>query len=299
VADPADRRRYSCLVTVLEVIRRSTDYLAQKGVDSPRLQIELLLAHVLKLPRLQLYLNFERTLGESDLATVRALVRRRGNREPLQHLTGLVSFCGFELAVGPDVLIPRPETEVLAERAWTLLETLPVAAPAVLDFGTGSGCLAIALARHCPAAHITALDISEPALVRARANAERQGVADRIEWARGDGLAAVRPGLHFDVIVANPPYIPSVEIERLAPEVRDHDPRPALDGGPDGLDVIRQLAAGAAARLNRSGHLLVEFGDGQATAVSDLFVRHGWIVEAVEADLSGRERILIARPARR
>jgi release factor glutamine methyltransferase len=283
-------------VTVLEVIRRSAEYLARKGVDSPRLQIELLLAHVLHLPRLQLYLNFERRLNDPELTQVRELVRRRANREPLQHLTGSAAFCGFDLAVSPEVLIPRPETEVLAERAWNLLRDSREVAPSALDYGTGSGCLAIALARHCPAARITALEISESALALARTNGARQGVADRIDWVRGDGFSALSPGTLFDLIVANPPYVPSAEIAGLAPEVRDYDPLPALDGGPDGLNVIRRLAIEAGAFLRPSGHLVLEFGDGQAARVADLFAGRGWVAEAVEPDLSGRARIFVARP---
>ncbi len=286
-------------MTVLDVIRRSTEYLARKGVEAPRLQIELLLAHLLNLPRLQLYLNFERVLCDPELAQMRELVRRRGNREPLQHLTGAASFCGLDLAVGPEALIPRPETEVLAERAWTLLGDSPEVCPTALDFGTGSGCLAIAMARHCPRARITALDISAPALGLARRNAERLAVADRIDWVCSDGFDSLAVGAPFDLIVANPPYIPSAEIGHLAPEVRDYDPREALDGGPDGLGVIRRLAIQAAAFLGPAGRLLLEFGDGQAASISSLFAGHGWIAEAVEPDLSGRERIFVARPGGR
>jgi len=286
-------------VTVLDVIRKSTEYLARKGVDTPRLQVELLLAHVLRLPRLQLYLNFERSLQDLQLDQVRELVRRRGNREPLQHLTGSAAFCGFDLAVTADVLIPRPETELLAERAWTLLAASSAATPQALDFGTGSGCLAIALAKHCPTSRLAALDISEPALSLARTNALQHGVADRIDWMHGDGFGALPAGRRFDLIVANPPYIPSAEIASLDPEVRDHDPRCALDGGPDGLDLIRRLAAEAGAFLLPSGHLLLEFGDAQAPAVSSLFAGQGWTAATVEPDLSGRARIFIARPGAR
>jgi release factor glutamine methyltransferase len=265
-------------------------------VESPRLQIELLLAHVLRLPRLQLYLNFERLLHETELNQVRELVRRRGNREPLQHLTGATSFCGLDFAVGPEVLIPRPETEVLAERAWNLLAASSEVQATALDFGTGSGCLAITLACHCPAARITALEVSEPALAVARANAARHGVADRINWVLGDGFEAVHPGAQFDIVVANPPYIPTDEIAGLTPEVRDYEPRRALDGGSDGLGLIRRLATQARAFMRPTGYLVVEFGDGQAEAIAALFAASGWAVDGVEPDLSGRARIFVARP---
>lgn len=293
----------SAAVTVLEVIQRSTEYLAKRGVDSPRLTIELLLAHVLHLPRLQLYLQFERVLGDAERDALRELVRRRGNREPLQHLTGTAAFCGLEFTVNRDVLIPRPETELLAERAWKFLQSRagdasPDPAPAALDFGTGCGCLAITLAVKCPTAHIAALELSPPALAVAQANAARHAVADRIRFHAGDGFAALHPALRFDLIVANPPYIPTADIDALEPEVRDHDPRLALDGGRDGLDLFRHLQAEARGFLRPGGCLIAEFGDGQATAIGELFGTGGWSVGEIATDDTGRARILIAHPQR-
>ena len=295
-------------MTVLEVIQRSAEFLTRKGVDSPRLQVELLLAHVLKVPRLKLYLDFERCLTEPELDAVRQLVKRRGSREPLQHIVGSVSFCGFEIQVDRNVLIPRPETEGLAERGWQFLqeriraegleqvegERAPVRA---LDFGTGSGCVAVALARQAPQALITALDISPAALQLARENASRNGVLERIEFFEGDSFGALPPGSIFDLIVSNPPYIPTAEIDQLAPEVRDYDPRLALDGGGDGLEVLRHLAQAGRAFLRPGGQLMAEFGDGQEQAVSQLFSEHQWIVDGMVADLSGRPRIVVARGA--
>lgn len=284
-------------MTVLEVIQRSADYLARKGVESARLQAELLLAHVLHKPRLKLYLEFERVLDESELAALRELVRRRGAREPLQYLVGSVNFCGLELAVSPAVLIPRPETELLAERAWTFLAGRagsPEASPAALDFGTGSGCLAISLAVHCPAARVWAVDLSPAALEVARANAARHGVEARIHFVQSDGFAALPAGERFDLIVANPPYIPTAEIARLQPEVRDHEPRAALDGGPDGTAVIRRLAAGSAAWLKPGGRLMFEVGDGQADAATALLTAAGWGGVKVENDWTNRPRLLVA-----
>ena len=288
------RATYFSRVTILEVIQRSSDFLAKRGVESPRLQTELLLAHALQLPRLKLYLNFERTLTEAELATVRELVKRRGERQPLQHLVGSVSFCGLEIAVNSHVLIPRPETELLAERAWEYLSKLNPQPSTALDFGTGSGCLAIALAVKCPAAQIHAVDISTDALVVARQNAARHSVTARIQFHTGDGFTPLPDGLRCDLVVANPPYIPSAEIATLEPEVRDHDPRPALDGGADGLDYYRQLAAETAAWLKPNGKLMLEFGDGQAAAIGGIFQRHQWNIERVEKDLSDRKRFLIA-----
>jgi release factor glutamine methyltransferase len=300
-------------MTVLDVIQRSAAYLAERGVDSPRLQAELLLAHVLKLPRLRLYLGFDRVLIEPELAATRELVKRRGQRVPLQHLTGSVGFLAHDIKVTGDVLVPRPETETLAQLAIGRLQQLLAAKPGaievqsawprVLDFGTGSGCLAIALAAAVPAAEVHALDVSPAALTLARVNAAANGVADRITFYEGDGFAALgaagslRPA-PFELIVTNPPYIPSAEIATLDPEVRDHDPRLALDGGRDGLDFYRRLATEAARWLVPDAWLMAEFGDGQAPALTELFAGHGWQVESVEKDLSDRDRVLIVRPPR-
>ena len=285
-------------MTVLEAIQRSTGFLARKGVDSPRLQVELLLAHALGVPRLKLYLNFEQKLTGADLESVRELVRRRGNREPLQHIIGSTSFCGFEIKVNRHVLVPRPETEMLAERAWQFLAALNPPPGAALDFGTGSGCLAIALAAQCPGAEVHATDISVEALRVARENAALNNLSDKIQFHSGDGFAALPRVLPFDLIVSNPPYVPSAEIEALAPEVRDHDPRLALDGGADGLDFYRRLAAEAANHLRPAGRIMLESGDGQAEQIRQLFVQHKWVVESVEADYTRQPRILTLRSGR-
>ncbi|HTY86354.1 MAG TPA: peptide chain release factor N(5)-glutamine methyltransferase [Candidatus Acidoferrum sp.] len=313
-------------MTVLEAIQKSTEFLAKKGVDSPRLQTELLLAQLLKLPRMMLYLNFERVLTTAETDALRELVRRRGQREPLQHLTGSTSFCGFEIAVSRHALVPRPETELLAEAGWEFLcgrADLPVGQDAqqrvptnALDFGTGTGCIAIALAAKCPAAKIVATDISPEALALARENAARNNVIDRVEFVQGDGFAALHsegrvprapntkvenedsqssPLRMFDLIISNPPYVRSAEIATLQPEVRDFDPRVALDGGADGLDFYRRLAAEAKPFLKTDGKIMLEFGDGQAEAIRKIFETEKWIVEAVKEDYSHRQRILIAR----
>ena len=284
-------------MTVLEVIQRSTDFLAKKGVDSPRLQVELLLAHVLAQPRLKLYLNFERVLSEPELNRVRELVQRRAQREPLQHIIGSTSFCGLELAVNRHVLVPRPETEQLAESGWLFLNSLPPS-PTALDFGTGIGCLAITLAVKCPTAQFTALDISADALAAARQNAARHQVESRVNFFAGDCFAAITPNQQFNLIISNPPYIPGPEIASLEPEVRDFDPRPALDGGADGLDFYRRLSREAGHFLAPGGQIMLEFGDGQAEPVKKLFAEQMWIVEAVKADYSGRPRILIAHQSK-
>ena len=282
-------------MTVLEIIQRSADFLTKKGVESPRLQAELLLAHVLKLPRMKLYLNFERILAPAEMDTLREMVKRRGQREPLQHIVGSTSFCGFEIAVTRHVLVPRPETEILAELGWGFLSTLNSHPATCLDFGTGSGCLAIALAAKCPPARVTALEVSAEALTIARQNLARHGLAERVQLVQGDGFAGLPAGASIDLIVSNPPYIPSAEIATLEPEVRDFDPRGALDGGPDGLDFMRRLAIEAGAFLATGGRLMLEFGDGQADAARELFARQNWIVDSIREDYSQRARFLIAR----
>ncbi len=281
-------------MTVLESIQRSTDFLAKKGVDSPRLQVELLLAHVLKMPRMKLYLNFECNLTPEETDFLRAMVVRRGNREPLQHIVGSTSFCGYEIAVNKHVLVPRPETELLAEFAWKFLGTLGTEHPTALDLCTGSGCLVIAIAAHSANGRFHATDLSREALNCARENAAKNNVAERVTFLEGDGLSPIPPSTTFDLIVSNPPYIPSEEIATLDPEVRDFDPRLALDGGADGLDFYRRIAAEAHRFLNAGGSLMVEFGDGQAASLRDLFVAQNWVVEKIERDYSQRERILIA-----
>ena len=282
-------------MTVLEAIQKSADFLGKKSVESPRLQTELLLAHLLKLPRMKLYLNFDRVLTPAETGALRELVKRRGQREPLQHITGSTSFCGYEIAVSRHALVPRPETELLAELGWQFLSTLNSQPSTALDFGTGTGCIAIALAAKCQDAKIIALDISTDALALAKQNAAQNKVAERIEFVQGDGFGALPAGTQFDLIISNPPYIPSAEIETLQPEVRDFDPRGALDGGTDGLDFYRMLAAQAKAFLKPDGKIMLEFGDGQADALKTIFENEKWIVEAVKDDYSQRARILIAK----
>ena len=281
-------------MTVLEAIQKSSDFLGKKNVESARLNAELLLAHLLKMPRMKLYLNFERALSQNETDALRELVRRRGQREPLQHITGATSFCGIEIAVNKNALVPRPETELLAEAGWNFLSALNSQNATALDFGTGTGCIALALAAKCPGAKIFALDASTDALILARQNAATNQVSERIEFFHGDGFA-VLPKTRFDLIVSNPPYIPSAEIETLQPEVRDFDPRAALDGGADGLDFYRMFATQAKSLLKPDGKIMLEFGDGQADGIRQIFEIEKWIVEAVKEDYSQRARILIAK----
>jgi release factor glutamine methyltransferase len=281
-------------MTVLEAIQKSTEFLTKKGVESPRLQTELLLAHLLKMPRMKLYLNFDCVLSAPETDGLREFIKRRGQREPLQHIVGSTSFCGYEITVSRHALIPRPETELLAEAGWKFLSTINSKPSTALDFGTGTGCIAIALAAKCPNAKITALDVSADALALAKQNALQNKVAEQIEFFHGDGFAVLKSGVEFDLLVSNPPYIASAEIETLDPEVKDFDPRGALDGGADGLDFYRLLAVEAKSFLKPDGKIMLEFGDGQADDLKKIFETEKWIVEAVLDDYSQRARILIA-----
>jgi release factor glutamine methyltransferase len=284
-------------VTVLETIQKSADFFAKKSVDSPRLQAELLLAHALKMPRMKLYLNFNRELTPTETDLMRDLVKRRGQREPLQHITGSTSFCGLEIAVNKNVLVPRPETELLAEMGWEFLKGISGKPPAALDFGTGSGCIAIALAANCPAARILAVDASAEALAVARANVQVNGYSERISFLNINRIEAMleSPRESFDLVVSNPPYIPADEIATLQPEVRDYDPRMALDGGPEGLDYYRLLAKHAGALLLPSGKMMLEFGDGQAEQIGRIFSDEKWIVECIREDYNAHPRIIVVR----
>ena len=288
-------------MTVLEGIQKSTEFLAKKEIESPRLQAELLLAHVLKLPRMKLYLNFERALTDAETGTFRELIKRRSQHEPLQHIIGSTSFCGFEIAVNRHVLVPRPETELLAELGWQFLNQLiggtGSASPHItaLDIGTGSGCIAIAIAAKSLDTKITALDISPDALETAKQNAAKNNVAEKIEFLISDGFAGVPKETQFNLIISNPPYIPTAEIATLDPEVRDFDPRGALDGGTDGLDFYRRLATEAPVFLKPHGKIMLEFGDGQGDAIRQIFETQNWIVEAIREDYTQRQRILVAK----
>jgi release factor glutamine methyltransferase len=283
-------------MTVLEGIQKSTEFLAKKEIESPRLQAELLLAHILKLPRMKLYLNFERALTDAETTAYRELIKRRSQREPLQHITGSTSFCGLEITVNRHVLVPRPETEILAELGWEFLNQRAAdRSPQVLDFGTGSGCIAIALAVKCPNANVIAVDIFPETLDLAQQNAARNNLSGKIEFLQGDGFAALPKETHFDLIISNPPYIPRAEIPTLQPEVRNYDPHGALDGGEDGLDFYRRFALEARKFLKPEGKIMLEFGDGQGDSIRKIFEQQKWIVEAIREDYTQRQRILIAK----
>lgn len=282
-------------LTVVEIIRRSADYLAGKGVENPRLDAEHILSHVLEMGRLDLYLRFDRPLSPGELAACRPLLRRRGAREPLQYVLGSAPFRNLELAVGPGVAVPRPETErlvdVLLEASGRRRGSTPPFASA-LDVGTGSGALALALAEEGLAATVAATDVSPDALAAARSNAADAGV--QVDFREG-ALLAPFAGTTFDLIVSNPPYLAESEWRSAAPEVREWEPRVAMEAGADGLDVIRPLVRAAMPALRPNGWAALEVGRFQTEVVADIFHEAGAEDVAVREDLAGLPRYVVAR----
>jgi release factor glutamine methyltransferase len=283
--------------TILELVQWGKQFFEEKGVDSPRLTIELMLAHVLKMPRIQLYTAFDQLLLASELAALREMVRRRAKREPLQYITGEAHFYNLVLEVNASVLIPRPETELLVE---FVLKRLPESPSnlRLLDIGTGSGCIALALAKECAnkkiEVQIEAWEVSEAALELARKNAERLDIAN-VDFVQGDVLQTAPDGV-FDVIVSNPPYISTAEMRELEPEVAQFEPRSALTDDGDGLQFYRRFAELFPSLLAPSGFFAVEMGFGQAAAVQGLFQAKGFAVE-VEKDLAGIARVCVGTRA--
>jgi len=277
--------------TVLDVITATTDYLRRSGVESPRLNIEHLLAHVMGKRRMDLYLEFDRPLGEKELAPLRDLVRRRAQREPLQHLLGTVEFLGLTLKSDARALIPRPETEQLCEMLAAQAGAPDCAwkSGRIADVGTGGGCIALALAAKLPDAQVTGLDASDDALALARENAALTGLGGRVTFVKSDLHAALEGPLGLGV--ANLPYIPTAELSALQPEVH-RDPGAALDGGADGLTIIRRLLPEAAAKLGPGGLLAMEVGLGQAAVLAGEFPAHGFTGTRIVKDHQGRERFI-------
>lgn len=287
-------------MTVRDTLSWITGTLQSAGIESAEVEAGWMLWRLSGWSPVQLRLRGEREVSPEEVHRLEDWVRRRCRREPLQHILGTAPFLEWELEVSREVLVPRPETEVLALKAQDWLRqrsSAPAGRPLqALDIGTGSGCLAIALAR-VPGVAVKAIDISESALGVARSNAARlgfPGIEFLLRDLRNLSGSAFRD---LDLIVSNPPYIPTAEIAGLDPEVRDHDPRSALDGGGDGLDFHRILARLGRHWLRDSGCLMVEFGDGQGPALAGLFADEGWGEISTEKDLSGRERILIVLPS--
>lgn len=271
--------------TVLRILAWTTGYLRDKGVENARREAEWLLCEASGLDRMGLYLNFDKPLQENELVALRGLVARRGRREPLQYLLGTQEFAGLEFMVAPAVLIPRHDTEVLVGEA---VRRMPQPRT-ILDIGTGSGCIAIALAKRLPGSVVTVVDLSDEALAVAECNAALHAV--EIEFLQGSYFEPLGQR-RFDLIVSNPPYIPSADLSNLQPEVRDYEPRLALDGGLDGLAAYRELTARASRHLYDGGCLVVEVGIGQASQVTELFQAAGFDAIVQVPDQAGIQRVV-------
>jgi release factor glutamine methyltransferase len=290
--EPAEKPAQSW--TILEVLRWTTLRFERQGIETARLDAELLATRAFARSRVELYTHFDQPLAEAELAEYRALVKRRIAGEPVAYILGHKVFWSIDLAVDARVLVPRPDTETLVEQALELLAKRgPAAPPArVADIGTGSGALALALRSERPDDQVFAVDLSDGALAVARANAARLGLP--VTFLEGDlvePLAGVAP---FDLVVSNPPYVPSQEIDRLAPEVR-REPRLALDGGADGLAVVRRLAQDARAVLAAGGWLALEIGTGQADATTAVLRDAGYLDVGSRRDLAGTPRVIFGQ----
>ena len=274
--------------TVRSVIAWTTDYFDRRGIDAPRLTAEVLLAHVLRATRVQLYIDLDRPLSKKELGECRALIERRAAGEPTQYLTGTREFYGRPFAVDPRVLIPRPETELLVDK---VLEAIPKESRCrVLDLCTGSGCIAVTVAAERPNASVVATELSKDACEAARANAAALKVADRVQVLEGDLFGPLEPGSLFDVAVSNPPYVPSAEIPGLSEEVR-REPMLALDGGADGLEVTRGVAAQAPQWLRPGGLLALEIHEAHGAEVLRLLQTAGFDRAGLEKDFSRLDRV--------
>ena len=278
-------------MTVLEVLQSTTGYFQKRNIDSPRLNAEHLLGHVLGRKRMELYLDFERRLRESELAPLRELVKRRGSGEPLQHLLGTVEFCGHSFRCDKRALVPRPETEQLVELLISHFKS-EIAYSRMVDVGTGSGVIALTLAAEFPKAEIVGADISEDALMLARENAERLDLADRVQFLRSNLLEGVLPGL--GAIIANLPYVSTEDRQNLSREVL-HDPEVALFAGACGDELVRQLIAQAPSWLQPGGILAMEIGIGQSETLVAVLAEKNYRDIWTEKDYSGVIRFLFAR----
>jgi len=286
--------------TVRRILEWTTGFFTRKGIDSPRLSAELLLAHVLGVPRIRLYTDYERVLKDEQLAAMRALVQRAAEEEPIAYLTGRAHFFNLEFEVNRDVLIPRPDTETLVENVLQLARNQAgFEAPRVLDLCTGSGCVAAAIAHRLKAAVVVATDVSEPAVALARRNVERLGLAGRVTVERGDlfePISKLPDPLPFDLIVANPPYIPTAQVQTLDRSVRDYEPLGALDGGIDGLVLHRRILKEAPARLVPGGRVFLEIAFDQGESATQVAMEYPQFEDVrLLKDYGGRDRVLTLR----
>lgn len=277
--------------TLGRLLQWTTTFLSDKQADSPRLDAEVLLAHILNVPRIALYTRFDEVASDETRARYRQLVKQRVEGMPVAYLVGFKEFYNLRFAVTPAVLIPRPETELVVMEAIRLAKT--ISTPRVVDVGTGSGVMAVTMARFVPAANVTAIDLSPDALAIAQQNAQTLGVASRIRFLQGDLLTPVA-GEMFDLVMSNPPYIPSEVMSTLSESVKKYEPQLALDGGPGGLQVIEKLANQAHGHLKPGGYLILEIGYDQGKTVPSLLQKIGYQAVNVQIDHAGHLRIVRA-----
>jgi release factor glutamine methyltransferase len=280
--------------TIKALLAWTTEFLASKGIESPRAEAQILLAHVLRCGKVDLLIRYDEQPSEAERTRFRELIQRRVAGWPVAYLVGTRDFYLLSFEVTPAVLVPRPETETLVLEALAYLK--PLSAPTVLDLGTGSGCIAISLAQQKKDARVTAVDVSPDALTVARRNSARHGVADRIDFLQGDLFTPLAPGSVSDLVVSNPPYIAPGEFAALAPDVRDHEPRIALDGGSDGLAFYPRIAAAVGSYLKPGGRLLMEIGYTQDEAVRAILARQSELqLGPTIKDMSGHPRVVVAK----
>jgi release factor glutamine methyltransferase len=283
--------------TIQKLLGWVTEYFTGKGVDAPRLSAEWLLCYVLGLKRIELYTQFNKVIGQEQLSRLHELVKRAGAHEPIAYITGKKEFYSLEFEITKDCLIPRPETELLVERAIEFLRTR-TGEQFICDLCTGSGCVAVAIARNFAGCRIVATDISDAALALAEKNVAKHGLTNRIKLLQGDLFEPVIAGLgpaKFDLIVSNPPYVSEPEYEKLAPNVKDFEPKSALTAGKDGLDIIKKIITGANQHLKPAGTLMLEIGNEQANAVHKLLETAGCFSDVkIEKDYSNLDRLAIA-----
>lgn len=280
--------------TIGKLLDWTRAHFESRGVEEPRLCAEILLAKALACRRIDLYAQYDRRPDDAQRAAFREMVKAAAEHRPIAYLVGKKEFYSLEFDVTPDVLIPRPETEIIVERALAFAAACPGERVTVWDVGTGSGCVAVTIAKREPRAHVVATDISESALAVARGNAAKHGVAERVTFAAADLLERTDgdPNETFDIITANLPYVATADARTLPKMVRDYEPATALFAGADGLDLFRRMAPQVPARLRPGGLLLLEIGMSQAEAVTGLFVAAGLELTGAYADLRGIVRTL-------
>jgi release factor glutamine methyltransferase len=283
--------------TIQKLLTWVTDYFKTKDVDAPRLSAELLLSHVLGLKRIELYTQFGRIVGEEQLTKLHELVKRAATHEPIAYMTGIKEFYSLEFEITRDCLIPRPETELLVERAIEFLRTRN-GEQLICDLCTGCGCVAVAIARNFAGCRVVATDISDAALEVAERNVSRHGLGNRVKLLKGDLFEPIIPGIgpaKFDLIVCNPPYVSEPEFAKLAKNVRDFEPKLALTAGIDGLDIIKKIVAETSQFLKPAGALMLEIGNEQGPAVRDLLNAAGrFAAVTIEKDYQNLDRLAVA-----